>query len=252
MMDPIVVVSLCLLGWVSGWVVNYLADVLPVTRSLSRPSCRFCDKPFLWQDYLLLRACPSCGFRRKLRFWVVQIMAVVLVLRLVWIPDMAERTGFWPGLALLIFFGVVAVIDIEHHLILHPVSIAGALLCGIIGVFRHDWPWTLAGGAVGFGFMFVLYWFADVFIRWVRKRRGIQSDEVAMGFGDVSLSGVLGLLLGWPWIVFGLTLAFLLAGIGSTVVIASLVRQRKFNAFGTFIPYGPYLVLSAALLMFKW
>ena len=73
-----------------------------------------------------------------------------------------------------------------------------------------------------------------------------------MGFGDVNLSGVLGLLLGWPGIILGLTLAFLLAGFGSTIVIARLVSQRRFNAFGTFIPYGPYLVLAAALLMFKW
>jgi len=238
------------LGWMAGLVVNYLADVLPFTRSFSRPCCLKCESLFLWADYLLFRRCRSCGHRRGWRVWAVQIAAVALVLRLGLVPQMAVMAGFWGSLALLVYFGVVVVIDLEHRLILHPVSIAGAVLCGVIGVVRHGWLETAIGGAVGFGFMFAIYKLAEIFIRWMRKRKGIESDEVAMGFGDVNLAGVLGLLLGWPGIVAGLVMSFLLGGLGSLVVIAGLAVQRRFEAYNTFIAYGPYMVLAAALLVF--
>jgi prepilin signal peptidase PulO-like enzyme (type II secretory pathway) len=145
---------------------------------------------------------------------------------------------------------VVIVIDVEYRLILHPVSLAGAVLCAVIGVVRHGWLDTAIGGAVGFGFMFGVYKMAEIFIRWMRKRKGIESDEVAMGYGDVNLSGVLGLLLGFPGIIAGLSLAFLIGGALSLIVIVVMMSRRKFEAYNTFIPYGPALILAAAFLIF--
>jgi leader peptidase (prepilin peptidase) / N-methyltransferase len=239
------------LGWLAGLIVNYLSDVLPMTRSFSHPACLNCDAPFSWADYLLFRRCLTCGKARSWRVGAVQVLAVILVLGLAYLPGMADKLGFWAGLALLIYFGVVIVIDLEYRLILHPVSLVGAVLCGLIGVWRHGVFDTVVGGAAGFGFMFVVYWLADVFIRSIRKRRGIESDEVAMGFGDVNLSGILGLLLGWPGIVGGLVGAVLLGGLGSLLVVAVLVVQRRFQAYETFVPYGPYLVIAAGLLIFR-
>lgn len=245
-----VAIGLIILGWFAGLVVNYVADTLPYTRSLRQPSCSACGKPLPWVDYFLFKH-QVCGNKRGLRVWLVQAVSVGLILRLGLVPEMAEPAGFFGGLVLLIFFGVVVIIDFEHRLILHPVSLAGAVVCGLIGVLRRGWVDTLIGGAVAFAFMFVVYWLAEVFIRWVRKKRGLESDEVAMGFGDVTLSGVLGLLLGWPGIIGGLMLAFLLGGLGSLIVIGVTVVRRRFQAFNTYIPYGPYLVLAAALLFFK-
>jgi len=182
-MNPILFVGLLALGWAAGLTVNYLADVLPRTRSFSRPVCRWCEQPLAWRDYLLLRRCGSCRRGRAWRVWVVQGTAMVLTLFLGWLPQMTGKTGFWPGLALLVYFGVVIVIDMEHHLILHPVSLVGAVICGWIGFTRHGPLETALGGAAGFGFMLVVYWLAAVFIRWVRRRRGMVSDEEAMGFG---------------------------------------------------------------------
>lgn len=251
-MTPVqLIFGLILLGWLAGLIMNYIADTLPFTRSLQQPACKSCKTTINWKDYFFFKPCQSCGVGRGLRIWLVQVVSVGLVLRLGLVPGMAERAGFWGGLALLIFFGVVVIIDIEHRLILHPVSLAGAILCGLVGGLRRGWFDTLVGGAVGFGFMFVVYWLAEVFIRWVRKKRGLESDEVAMGFGDVTLSGVLGLLLGWPGIIGGLMLAFLLGGLGSLIVIGVTAARRQFQAFNTYIPYGPYLILSAALLFFR-
>jgi leader peptidase (prepilin peptidase)/N-methyltransferase len=68
-----------------------------------------------------------------------------------------EKLGFWPSLILLVYFGVVVVIDMRYRLILHPVSLVGAVLGLVVGIYLHGWQAALAGGALGFGVMFLLY-----------------------------------------------------------------------------------------------
>jgi prepilin signal peptidase PulO-like enzyme (type II secretory pathway) len=86
---------------------------------------------------------------------------------------------------------------------------------------------------------------------WLARRKGKSLTEDALGFGDVNLGGVLGLILGWPGILLGLVLAILLAGVGSLLyLLFSLVTRRYRDDL--VIPYGPFLIASAvALLFFK-
>ena len=156
---------------------------------------------------------------------------------------------YLPALVLFIYFGVVVVIDIEYRLILHPVSYVGAVLCFGIGWWMRGLSATLIGGAAGFAIMWVFHFFGEVFSRWVARRRGETLTEVALGFGDVNLTGILGLLLGWPGITAGLILAILLGGVVSAIYLIVMVLRRRYKTF-TAIPYGPFLVLGAVILMF--
>ena len=66
----------------------------------------------------------------------------------------------------------------------------------------------------------------------------------AMGFGDVRLSGVLGLALGqlgWGPLVVGLWLSFLLLGIVGGLLTVLRVLERKGN------PFGPFMLVGALL-----
>jgi leader peptidase (prepilin peptidase)/N-methyltransferase len=148
-----------------------------------------------------------------------------------------------------LYFAVVTVIDLEHRLILHPVSWTGAVLGLGLGIWQHGLLDTLLGGAAGFGTMFALYLLGDRFARWIARRRGKALDEVALGFGDVNLLGVIGLILGWPGIVAGLVLGILIGGLVSFLYIVGMALVRRYQAF-TAIPYGPFLVASALLLLF--
>ena len=246
-MNPLTVGGLILLGWLAGTIINYLADVLPYTRRFSRPACLACTAAFPWRDYLLLRPC-SAGHKRSLRTWIVLILAIAATLYTAFSPS--PRLGFWAGWLLLTYFGVIAVIDIEHRLILHPVSLFGVALGAGYGVWLHGWQSTFLGGAAGFLIMLVLYWFGGLFANWLAKRRGQETDEVALGFGDVNLSGVLGLILGWPGITAGLVGAILLGGMVSLLVLLSMLFTRRYQAFVA-IPYAPFLVLAAVLLLFR-
>jgi leader peptidase (prepilin peptidase)/N-methyltransferase len=243
-----------ILGWLSGWLVNYLADTLPATRKFSRPACSQCQTPFGWDDYLLFRNCAACGKRRSLRTLVVQASLTIAAI-LLWI---FPRSGFPFILALILFIylSLVFVIDLEHRLILHPVSLTGAILALLVGVYLrsdtsilHGITSTLIGGAVGFGIMLVFYYVGEWYVRYMSKKRGMSAEEVALGFGDVNLAGILGLLLGWPGISAGLLFAVLAGGLISLLIIVGMLITKKYKAF-TAIPYAPFLILSALYLLY--
>jgi leader peptidase (prepilin peptidase)/N-methyltransferase len=235
------------LGLFAGWVVNYLSDVLPVTRSLSRPVCHACSAPRSFLDYLLLRRCIKCRQPRTRRTHLTHLV-LVAVTAYIWF-DPTSRLGFWPAYVLLVFLGVVFVIDVEHRLILHPVSLVGAALGLGIGTLIHGLSTTLYGGAVGFLSMLVLYYFGEWFARYMSRRRG-ELIEDALGFGDVNLAGIVGLLLGWPLVIFGLLFTILVGGAFSILYVITMMMRRKYEAF-TAIPYAPFLILSVVYALYR-
>jgi leader peptidase (prepilin peptidase) / N-methyltransferase len=250
------------LGWLAGLFINYASDVLPFTRRFSQPVCRHCQTPFSWADYLTLRACQNCGQRRNLRTWLVQVLAVGSFVYFWLYPSKA--LGIPLGMIVLIYFGIITVIDLEHRLILHPTSLAGAILGLIVGTLIHSRAdglllgvgKSLLGGLFGFGLMFLLYQFGALVARFRARRMQAAGqaadDEEALGGGDVYLAGVLGLMLGWPFIWSALFLGVLLGGLISFLFIMALLLRRRYtsDALMTFIPYGPYFIVSAFYLLF--
>lgn len=243
-----------LAGWVGGYVVNYLADVLPAKRKLVHPACPQCSQYYNWGAYFGLRDCPNCHHNRGLRPWATQILMLAISLYTWFRPQ--QHLGYVLGLLLLIYFGVVIVIDIENRLILHPTSIVGALLGFGLGTWSHGLVPTMLGGLGGFVIMLVFYYLGVLFSK-LRARRLSASgqqldDEEALGAGDVILAGILGLILGWPLIWFGLLLGILLGGaIGIVLMLAWVVRrQYSQQALMVFMPYGPFFVASTFILIF--
>lgn len=259
----ILIILPILAGVLAGWLVNYLSDVLPITRRFSQPACTHCNTTLSKKEYLSLSRCPSCGKYRSLRTWLVQILGMAFSLWIWFLPprNFADAIpnsslAFLAGLLLLTYFGVVFVIDLEHRLILHPVSIFGAVLGLGIGWLFNGLGSTLLGGLGGFGIMLIFYLFGTLFAR-VRARKmraaGQESDdEEALGAGDVILAGVLGLILGWPLIWFGLLVGILLGGLITIpmLVIMFIARRYKQDAWMVFIPYGPFFLISATLIVY--
>lgn len=247
-MNPTSLIIPILLGLAAGYLVNYISDVLPYTRRLSQPACQNCGNTFVWKDYLLLQACNSCGQKRVSRIYFVLLVFLAATVYIWLIPP--KRINFLLAYILLAYLGVVFVIDLEHRLIMHPVSYTGAVLGLVIGIYAHGIVLTLLGGAFGFGSMLLLYYLGEVFTRYMSKRRGEVIDEVALGFGDVNLCGVTGLLLGWPVILAGLLFTIFAGGVGSLLVIAYLFIRKRYNVF-TPIPYAPFLILSVLFYLYR-
>jgi leader peptidase (prepilin peptidase)/N-methyltransferase len=149
----------------------------------------------------------------------------------------------------LAYFSIVAVIDLEHRLILHPISLVGSILGIFIGVWLHGWLSTLIGGLIGFGIMLALFFIGVVFVRTIIRKRRPGFDEEPLGFGDVILSGILGLFVGWPGIVLCLIVGILIAGLGALIYILGRMVTHHYQSFD-FVPYGPFLLAGAFILLF--
>jgi len=242
-------------GLFSGTLVNYLSDVLPFRfainslpehRRLDRVLCKNCRQPYQWSDFIFLRNCTSCGQKRSLRGWIILLLFPIFFVGIWLYPP--GRIGFWPISILLIYLALVTVIDLEHRVIFFITSYFGAVIGLGIGWSLHGLVSTLLGGIAGFTIMLGLFGLGILFTRVFNKLRRENYEEDALGYGDVMLTGVLGLLLGWPGITGGLIVSGLVAGLVSGIYIIVAKLQGNYRIF-TPIPLAPFLILGT-LIMF--
>jgi leader peptidase (prepilin peptidase)/N-methyltransferase len=178
---------------------------------------------------------------------VVELFYIIASV-MIWLSP-PNHLGYILGVIVLGYFGVVVVIDLEYRLIMHPVSIFGALLGLFVGILQVGWVKALFGGVAGFVIMWLFYMMGILIIKLIDRARGRPVNDVALGFGDVNLSGVLGLMLGWPLIVLSLVISVLIGGLVSLIYIVVNLITGKYHAFMA-LPYGPFLVLGAVILIY--
>lgn len=108
------------------------------------------------------------------------------------------------------------------YLVLIPLVVVAGLVSGE--------PRALVRAAIGWALMGGVY-----VLLWVIHPAG-------MGYGDVRLSGILGIVLGylgWGQLALGGWTAFLLGGLGGLVLVALKVIDRRHN------PFGPWMLIGA-------
>ncbi len=246
--------ALGILGFVVGGFVNLLVDRVPQKRPLAPlgGGCRGCvpgpDDDLeqtagpvgpvgvvLWP--LRGGRCQSCGGTPSPRYAVVQLLTAAAF------AGVGLRFGAdWAVPAYLVFFTsllAVSVIDLELHIIpnriVYPTIFASVPLLALAALAQGD-PGRLGrallGAALAWGALFVIH----------------VVSPAGMGFGDVRLSFVLGLFLGWlelRAVLTGLFLGFLLGSVLGVLLVALRRRGRRDH-----IPFGPFLAGGAALTVF--
>jgi len=237
-----------IVGFIAAALVNYLGDTLPSGERPGRPACLHCKQGLPWANYLTLAACPHCGKRRSWRAFLTLALGIAVSLWL-WLSPPA-KLGYWLGMLVLVYFAVVVIIDFEHRYIMMTTVLAGAVLGLGAGLYLHGLASTLIGGLAGLGVMGAFYLLGILFARYRARKRGLDDGEEALGLGDVYLATVLGLLLGWPRILVGLTFGVVAGGVVSLLMIIALVLTRRYQSMTVFTAYGPYLVLGAFLLLY--
>jgi hypothetical protein len=244
---PMIILS-AIIGGVIGLLINYISDVLPHSRQLTKPTCNHCQQPLTLKEYLFQRKCPHCGSRRSLRFILVMLLSMACCVLLRFFPF--ANLGFWASLPILIFLELVVVIDIEHHLVLVQTSLVGLILFAIYGVILHGLSRTLFGALGGLLITLGFYLLGMVFTKFMGKLHNRDVSEVAFGFGDVFVGTFLGLLTGWPSIVGAIILAILIFGAYSLIFLLSLLLSKRYRAFANPQPFAPFLILGAILLAY--
>lgn len=168
------------------------------------------------------------------------LAAVVLLGALV--AGVVELTGVRPAAVALAWAAgaglVLAGVDLAVHRLPDRVLLPAVAACAtallIDAVATGSWP-ALARGALAAGVAFVL-----------AAAARIASPE-GLGFGDVKLLGLLGLLLGWAgWgvLLAGVFLGLLTGAVASLVLVAT--RRAGWRSA---VPFGPPLLAGAVLAL---
>lgn len=204
-----------------------------------RSICESCKHALSWYELIplfsfLLQAgrCRHC--KAKLSWWYPMSEFVTgLVLALVFVFTISF------GLPLVILYELISLCllaicfaDMKYEIIPFSVVIVAIIATAVLlslSAFSNYPQHILSAGGAGFFFL-------TIFL--VTKGRG-------MGFGDVMYSIFMGLLLGFPGILLGLYLSFIVGALLSLVLI--VLKKKKLR--GGTIPFGPFLVLGTFIMM---
>ena len=121
-----------------------------------------------------------------------------------------------------------------------------ALVVGTLGVFTTP-VGAIAGTFAAAGVVSIVgavyWWLREVFLG--EPEPDIEEEDaepVAMGFGDVKLAAILGVVLGWQSLLIALMAAFILGAVGGIIM--------RFIDGNKLVPFGPYLALGGMIALF--
>ncbi|MBM3154795.1 MAG: prepilin peptidase [Chloroflexi bacterium] len=243
-------------GSAVGSFLNVVADRLPQGKSIVSPPshCPGCSRELsAWElvpifSYLWLKGrCRTCNMAIPLRLFLVELGTGVLFAVLFW------RYGLGWELALAVLycclFLSLLVIDIEHGILPNAIVYGGMVVAFVLAVVVRVVPWmteiriesaivpdlssAAVGGAVGFGLLLLP---ALIY--------PLLTGKEGMGWGDVKLAGLIGLVVGFPLVLLAMFLAIISGGLVAAIL---LLLKRKGGKDA--IAFGPFLAVAAILTL---
>ena len=195
-------------------------DLVPVVSWLVlRGRCRSCAAGISARYPLLELACAALFAATAVRFGPSFVLPAYLVL----------------GAALI----ALSAIDIEHRLlpskIIFPTGYAVAVLLGLAALAEAE-PRRIAWAAVGAAGSFALFFL----LHFVSPN--------GMAYGDVRLSLVLGMAVGW--LGLGLVPLFLFVAFLTSALVGVVYALLSGKGLKAAIPFGPFLALAAEVAVF--
>jgi leader peptidase (prepilin peptidase) / N-methyltransferase len=243
----VVIAAASLFGLVFGSFASVVAHRVPLRQPFfwGRSRCPACDHELSAREnvpllsYVMQRGrCAHCGAGISARYPLVEAATAVL-----FALTIAKFGASLIAVVYAAFFWVLvvlAVIDIDHHLlpsrVVYPALVVGWVGLALAAVLHGDFARlveALVGAAIFGGFMFAV---AFVY-------------PAGMGGGDVRLAFVLGTFLGYldaPGLVLvGMFLSFLLGTVIGLVGMKITGGNRKSP-----VPFGPSLALGTVVAIF--
>lgn len=258
------VILACVGGFLVGVLVNLIADYLPAHRlhTLAKASPFVTVVPplptllpraplFAWSGWIAyfikVNGFDTPRWRRRL---LTELALAVIYLWLVTTfadsPNLPFYLVYAPALILIV------IIDVEYRWILWSTIWPVALAAILENIVAPRWPLSsvLRGFGYALGIMLLLYLLGIVFGSGLGAVRGRAVGRTVLGFGDVRLAALGGLLVGWPNIGFALLIMVFTGAIGALIFITDkLLRTRRYRALSA-IPYGPYIAVGIAVMLY--
>lgn len=211
-----------------------------------RSHCPHCRHVLAWYDlfpvvsFLLLKGrCRYCQRNISWQYPLVEITAALLAVFAYWYGwivqyDIRQVILLFAALFLLL---VTSVMDLRTMEISLDYVVLAGLLLGVAYWLRtlEPWPAVIFGLIIGAGAIaFVVYGWKLAF-----KQEG-------MGVGDIWLSGVVGLAVGYPGVIIALLSAIFSGALAGIMLM--LIKRKSMNSA---MPFGPFLCLGM-LIAIVW
>ncbi len=240
-MEVFWIAAFTVLGTVIGSFLNVCVDRLPARESLIYPPshCSACQHRLSAIDlvpvfsYLWLRGrCRYCQASISQRLLWVEAVTGVLFGFAYW------HYGFSIDLPVILvyfcLFLVLLVIDLEHGLILNKLNYPAMVMALLFSLFlsQSEIVPGIKQAGIGAGICLGLFLLIAV------VSRG------GMGWGDVKMAALIGLVIGYPLMFVALLLAVFLGGLVGVFLLTLKKKGRK----GT-VPFGPFLSLATIVTL---
>jgi len=194
-------------------------DLFPIfSFLLLKGKCRYCKKKISWQ-YPLVEAFTGLIF---LFTYIFQFSGF----------NLFGLVSFGLLLSVYSLLIMIFVYDLKHYIIPDRLLFPAIILSLLYLILNQQLLILsyLLSSLIASGFFFCIFFFS----------RGQW-----MGFGDVKLAILMGILLGWPNTFAALFLAFFL---GAVIGIALMILQKK--GLKSEIPFGPFLITGTFISIF--
>jgi leader peptidase (prepilin peptidase) / N-methyltransferase len=229
-----------MLGAAVGSFFNVCVDRLPAGRSIIAPPshCESCQRRLNLLDlipifsYLFLRGrCRYCGVKIPLQILLVELGCGL------WTACVFWQKGLSVDFAVIAFFSLIFILiglldyktQVVYNAVIWPAIGIALLVTAFIlpqGIVNG-----LEGAGLGAGIILIPFL--------ITRGRG-------MGFGDVEIAILIGLLTGFFQVVVPIMLGIILGGIAAIILLALRIKKRK-----DAIPFGPFLSL-ATIVSLMW
>lgn len=241
-----------ILGAAVGSFLNVVADRLPLGRSILFPAshCPECKYRLSYRDnipifsYLWLKGrCRNCGVAIPKRLFWVELGVGLLFAFLYWHYGLVWELAFAAFFCCI--FIILLVIDLERGILpnklIYPSMLLVLVLAAAGSIFGFEPGYTanlgfkfwgvdaVVGGAIFSCFLFIV----------------VLASRGGMGWGDVKLAALIGLVIGFPLVFVAMFLAFVGGGLVAVILLLLKVKKRR-----DAIPFGPFMSLAAMATMF--
>ncbi len=229
------IVFLFILGLAVGSFANVLIDRLPKGESIvwGRSHCDYCKKPLRWYElfpvvsYVIQAGrCRRCRKKLSVQYPIIEFVTGIGFALL--------YPGYIAYYALFISLLVIFIADLKYQII--PDSM---IVLGFAAAILYWYEKRLSFAGISESLVTGFISFAAFYALWALTR------GKGLGFGDVKFAPLMGVLLGFPGVVFAFYVAFLTGALAAVILMIGRKKTWKSK-----IAFGPFLVAGtvAALI----
>ncbi len=239
------IILMFILGAIFGSFYLVIGTRLPLKENVitGRSRCDHCGHILSWYElipivsYIIqLGKCRSCGKKINLEHLLIEIITGSLFVFGYLYFGLTIKLGLF--LVILSVAVIIFVSDFKYMVILDSPLIVGSILIIILRYFEEglvNTCYSILYGALMFVIMYVIKLIGDKVFK-----------KESLGGGDIKLSFLIGLTLGYPGIGFRMSLIALIfsAFLAFPYAIAGVYLNKKNE-----LPYGPFLISSLLIML---